>query len=171
MPSDPHICLIWAQGRNRVIGAAGGLPWRLRKDLTHFMKTTLGKPVIMGRRTFESMKAPLPGRTNIVVTRNPAYRRVGIEIVGDFASAVALGRRIARTDGEEEVFVMGGADIYALGLKIATRLYVTHVDGAPAGDTYFPEVDWSKWRPIAEVAYAADDQHAYAFRIVTYEAA
>jgi dihydrofolate reductase len=158
-------------GENGVIGAADGLPWRLRKDMQHFMKTTLGCPVIMGRKTFETMKAPLPGRTNIVVTRNPDYQRDGVTVTPDFESALDLGRQAVRRDGGDELFIIGGAEIYRAGLLVATRLYVTHVAGSPEGDTYFPPVDWSKWRQISSVSHDADDNHSYAFSIATYEAA
>lgn len=157
--------------RNRVIGRGNGLPWRLPKDMQFFMKTTMGHPVIMGRKTFESMKAPLAGRTNIVVTRDPDYRRAGVLVAGDLPSALELAQTQARRDGCDEVFVAGGAEIYALALEVATRLYVTEIEVELAGDTFFPELDWSGWRQVSRDRFPADASHAYPFTISVFERA
>ena len=163
-----QIALIWAMANNRVIGRGNQLPWRLPKDMQHFIATTMGKPVVMGRKQFESMQAPLPGRTNIVLTRDRHYRRPGIKVVQEFSAAVEFAEQQCVLDGQEQWFVIGGAEIYALGLELATHLYVTFVDADPEGDTFFPEVDWQAWREIDAVDYPRDDAHAYPFRIAEY---
>lgn len=154
---------------NGVIGRDNGLPWRLPKDMRFFMTTTQGHPVVMGRRTFESMKAPLPGRTNIVVTRNPVYHRQGIRIATDFAEALELAERQAAADGRDELFIIGGVELFRLGLAVATRLYVTEIDAELDGDTFFPPVDWSVWRRVESESHPADESHRYPFRISRFE--
>lgn len=165
----PRIALIWAQARNRVIGRDNDLPWHLPKDLKHFMRTTVGHPVIMGRRTFESMKAPLPRRTNIVITRNPDYRAAGAIVAPDLDAALAIAAEECRHDGKDAIFVAGGAEIYRLGLDLATQLIVTAVDAEFAGDTFFPEVDWSAWRQVNREVHPADSEHAWPFSIEVWE--
>jgi len=157
--------------RNRVIGRGNGLPWRLPKDMQFFMKTTMGHPVIMGRRTFETMKAPLPGRTNIVVTRDRNYRRDGVRVAGDFETALTLAQEQCRADGNDEVFVAGGAEIYRLALGVATRLYVTQIEAELEGDTFFPDFDWGAWRKVRSEQFPADPSHAYGFTISVFERA
>jgi len=166
------LAMIWAMTRNRVIGRNNDLPWNLPADMQHFMTTTRGHPVIMGRRTFESMdKKPLPRRTNIVVTRTPGYAAPGILVAGDLESAIELARRQCAADGVEEAFITGGAGPYAEGLAVADRLYVTEIDAELEGDTFFPEVDWSRWRLVSREEHPADERHAYPFSISTYERA
>ncbi len=157
--------------RNRVIGRGNGLPWRLPKDMQFFMTSTMGHPVIMGRKTFESMKAPLPGRTNIVVTRNDEYRREGIRVAADLATALTIAREQCRADGVDEVFIAGGAEIYRAALALATRLYVTEVDADIEGDTFFPEFDWRPWRRLSSEHYPADASHSCPFSISVFERA
>jgi dihydrofolate reductase len=164
------VSMIWAMDRNGVIGRDNDLPWRLPRDMKHFMTTTRGHPVIMGRRTFESMnRRPLPGRTNIVVTRDAGYRAPGILVAGNLTDALALAQRQCRKDGVDEVFITGGAGLYAEGLALADRLYVTEIDAQVEGDTIFPDVDWSGWRCLHSVAHGADADHDYAFTISTFE--
>ncbi len=165
------ISLIWAMADNGVIGADGGLPWRLQKDMQFFMAVTMGKPLIMGRRTFESMKAPLAGRTNIVITRQADYAREGVTVVGNFAEALRAAKAKAEVDGQEEIMVIGGAEIYRLGLAVASKLYVTRVAASPEGDTVFPEVDWSAWTETSTESFEADDKNQYPFRISIYSRA
>lgn len=162
------ISLIWAMADNGVIGRDHGLPWHLPKDLKFFMTATRGKPVIMGRRTFETLKAPLPGRTNIVMTRDPDYRRKGITVVGNFAEALKVARARCEADGVDEIMVAGGADVYRLGLAVATRLYVTRVHAEVAGDTRFPEVDWSRFEVVESESFPADERHEHPFSISVY---
>ncbi|MFP6835621.1 MAG: dihydrofolate reductase [Pseudomonadales bacterium] len=166
-----HIALIWAMSRNSVIGRGARLPWRLPKDMQFFVATTMGKPVIMGRRTFETMKAPLSGRTNIVITRNAEYHRPGVKIAGDLESALALAEDQCLIDGRDEIMVVGGADIYRLALPVATRLYVTLVDVDVEGDTFFPEIDFHQWREVKRESFPADAANSYPFSIAVFERA
>lgn len=163
-----EISLIWAMAENGVIGRDNGLPWRLPRDMQFFMAVTMGKPVIMGRRTFESMKAPLAGRTNIVMSRDPAYVREGVEVVANFADALRVARARAEADGQNEIVVIGGAEVYRLGLAVATRLYVTRVEAEIQGDTVFPEVDWSRWQAVSTERFEADERHPFPFTITVY---
>jgi len=162
--------------RNGVIGRDGDLPWRLPGDLKFFMATTLGKPVIMGRKTFETLPGPLPGRANIVVTRQPGYRAGAdagdpVVVVADFAAALRCARDLALADGGSEIMVAGGTEIYRLGLAVATRLYVTRIDLEPEGDTWFPEVDWSQWRLLDERRVDDEPGATAPYRIMLYERA
>lgn len=165
------ISLVWAMAENRLIGADNTLPWRLPRDMRHFMDVTMGKPVLMGRKTFESMKAPLPGRTNIVLTRNTDWQRDGVQIVHDLEAGLALAERQCVADAQDEMMVIGGADIYALALPRATRLYMTLVHASPPGDVYFPEFDLNAWRKVSQEDYSADERHSADFSIAVYERA
>ena len=163
------LSLIWAMAENRVIGRDNSLPWRLPGDMRHFMRVTMGKPVLMGRKTFESMKAPLPGRTNIVVTRDQGWQRDGVKVVHSLAEGLELAEQQALIDGQEELMVIGGADIYALALPEADRLYVTHVHARPEGDVVFPEGDLASWRLVSSERFEADDKHSSAYTVAVYE--
>lgn len=164
-----RLALIWAMSRNRVIGAAGGLPWRLPDEMRHFQRTTLDKPVIMGRRTFATMAEPLPRRTNIVLTRSLSYSHPGVEVVHDLVEALAVASEICARDGGEEAIVIGGAEMYALALPKADRLYRTVIDAELEGDTYFPEYPESDWRELERYPHAADGQHAYSYTVQVLE--
>jgi dihydrofolate reductase len=164
-----RLALIWAMSRNRVIGAAGGLPWRLPDEMRHFQRTTLDKPVIMGRRTFGTMAEPLPRRTNIVLTRSPSYSHPGVEVAHDLVEALAMASEICARDGGEEAIVIGGAEIYALALPNADRLYRTVIDAELEGDTYFPEYPESDWRELERYPHAADGRHAYSYTVQVLE--
>jgi len=157
------ISIIAALSSNRVIGRDGGLPWHLPDDFKHFVKTTRGKPVVMGRRTWESLEGPLPKRENIVVTRSRNYQAAGARVVSSFRAALALLK------DSEEVVVIGGAGLYRSALAIAERMYLTHIDAEIEGDTEFPEFDQSEWSEVAREVHEADDRHAYRFEIVTYQ--
>lgn len=159
------LSLIWAMTRNRVIGREQTLPWRLPKDMQFFQRTTTGHPVIMGRRTFESMKAPLPGRTNIVVTGQQGYERTGIEVAGDLDHALALAAHQCRVDGTEEAFVIGGARLYAEALPRAGRLYVTEIETELVGDTFFPPFSREHWQLLRQESHEADALNDYPFTI------
>lgn len=137
------VTIVVAMGSNGVIGVAGAMPWHLPEDLAHFKRVTLGHPMIMGRKTYESIGRPLPGRTTIVVTRQPDWSAEGVLTAADFDGALAVASAL---DGE--VFVVGGAQIYAeaLGRGVVDQMIVTHIDSAPAGDTYFPDLEWSEWK-------------------------
>ena len=154
---------------NGVIGGDNRLPWRLPVDMKHFMTTTMGKPVIMGRKTLESMKSPLPGRTNIVLTRNPLWQRDGVQVVGELSEALDLAEQQGLIDGVDETMIIGGAEIYALALPLAERLYVTRVHAEPAGDVYFPPIDLDAWRLLSQQQHPADDRHSASCSIEVYE--
>lgn len=164
MQSDrkPCVSLIAAVAANGVIGNDNALPWRLPEDLKRFKALTLGHPVIMGRKTHESIGRPLPGRRNLIVSRNPAYRAEGCETVGSLARAIAIGGEAA-----DEVFVIGGAQVYAEALPLAHRLLLTEIRRAFAGDARFPDIDPSRWKEIARERHSAPD--GLAFDFVTYE--
>lgn len=142
------IALILACADNGVIGRAGGLPWHLSGDLKFFKAQTLGKPVVMGRKTFQSIGRPLPGRPNLVVTRDAAFRPPGVEVFAGVEAALARARTLAAESGAAEVMVIGGGEIYALTLPLARRIYLTEVHASPAGDTTFPELDPAEWREV-----------------------
>jgi len=160
----PRISLIAARGRNNVIGSDGDLPWRLSSDLKLFKAVTRGKPVIMGRKTWESLpRRPLPGRLNIVVTRQEGYRAEGAHVAGDMGEAFDAAFIQANQDQVDEVFVIGGAQIYAAALTLADRLYLTEVDASPAGEACFPDFDEAAWTELGREAGEADD-HNFIFR-------
>ena len=154
---------------NRVIGRDNTLPWRLPTDMRHFMAITMGKPVLMGRKTFESMKSALPGRTNIVLSRDQSWERADAKVVHDLDTGIELAQQQCLIDGQDELMIIGGADIYALTLPIATRLYITHVAAAPEGDVFFPEFDMELWQQVSAEHFNADEKHSAAFTIALYE--
>jgi dihydrofolate reductase len=158
-----------ARARNGVIGRGETLPWRLGADMRRFRALTLGKPVIMGRKTWESLpRRPLPGRLNIVLTRQPEYEAAGAIVCADFSEAVDIGREQAAEDGVAEVCVIGGADLFALALPRAQRVYLTEVDGDPAGDVTMPPLDETGWREVSREAIPAgpDDEYSTVFRML-----
>ena len=144
------LALIVAVADNGVIGRNNALPWRLPEDMRLFKRVTMGKPIVMGRKTFESIGKPLPGRTNIVITRNPAFQAEGVKVVPSLAAALELATNIAQRDGAEEAVVIGGAEIYRATLPQANRLYVTEVHTVVEGDAVLPAIDWTQ-RPAAAV--------------------
>ena len=158
-----------ARARNGVIGRGETLPWRLGADMRRFRALTLGKPVIMGRKTWESLpRRPLPGRLNIVLTRQPEYEAAGAIVCADFGEAVEIAREQAAEDGDGEVCVIGGADLFALALPRAQRVYLTEVGGDPEGDVTMPPLDETGWREVSGEAIAAgpDDEYATVFRVL-----
>lgn len=160
----PRLNLIAALGRNGVIGIGNRLPWHLSEDLRHFKALTLGYPVLMGRKTFESLGRPLPGRRNIVVTRNAEWQPAGAEVAHSLEQALALCR------GAQEVFFIGGADIYRQALPLAQRLYLTEVDASPEGDAFFPAFDRARWRESARDR-RHDEGSGLDYAFVVYERA
>jgi dihydrofolate reductase len=163
------IALVAARAGNGVIGRSGALPWRLKSDLALFKATTLGKPVIMGRKTWDSLpKKPLPGRLNIVLTRDLSFEPKGAVAVQSFAEAVSMAREQAEEDGAEEVCVIGGAELYALAIPKAARLYLTEVDLDIEGDTHFPAFDEAAWRETHAEGHPAGegDDHPFRFRVL-----
>jgi len=160
------ITLVVARAKNGVIGVDGALPWHLPADLKRFKAITVGKPVVMGRKTFESIGKPLPGRQNIVMTRRADWTAPGVTVVPNLAEAVAAAGLDPRVRGD--LMIIGGAEIYALALPVATRIELTEVDAAPAGDTILPPFDPARWREVARVAHPAEDGRP-GFAFVTLE--
>lgn len=160
-----HVSLIAALDRNRGIGKDNDLPWRLPDDLKRFKALTLGKPILMGRKTAESLGRALPGRTNLVLTRSGRVPFGGMQAVASVDEALAA----ARDGGAAELCVIGGAEIYALTLPLADKLYLTHVDTVVSeADAYFPEFDASRWKAIDRESHAADNRNAFPFEFVDY---
>jgi dihydrofolate reductase len=168
-PTRIPIALIAAVARNGVIGIGGAMPWRLSSDIKRFRRLTMGKPVIMGRKTYESIGKPLDGRVNIVVTRSGDFSTPGVEVTRTMESALARGTDIAGSTGAEEVMVIGGGEIYAAVMPRADRLYITHVDTHPEGDTYFPFIDPVEWRATLTEQYPAGEHDSAAATFVVYE--
>jgi dihydrofolate reductase len=147
-----RVSLIVAVAENGVIGAKGNLPWKLSADLKTFRRLTMGKPLIMGRKTFQSLKGPLDGRDNIVLTTDPFFEAEGISVVSSFADALTLARTLALTRGADEIMVIGGAEVFRAALPRADRIYWTAVHAAPEGDVRFPDVDLSDWTEVSKEA-------------------
>jgi dihydrofolate reductase len=167
MPS-PEIVLIVAVADNGVIGCDGGIPWRLKTDQQRFRMLTMGKPVVMGRKTFISLRRPLPGRTNIVVTRDANFRARGAVVTTSFADACAIARGDALRRFATEIAVIGGAEIYAQWMDDADRLEITEVHARPAGDTGFAAIDAAVWQETARVRHPAGPDDSADFSYVTY---
>jgi dihydrofolate reductase len=159
----PLISLIVAMAQNGVIGRENSLPWRLPEDLKRFRAFTLGKPILMGRKTFESLGRPLPGRTNLVLTRDRGWSAQGVVVVHSVEDA------LLRAAASDELVVIGGAEIYRLVLPVARRIYLTHVHADVPGDITFPEFDSTQWADVECSSQPADDEHAYALTFVTLE--
>jgi dihydrofolate reductase len=162
------IILVAAVADNGVIGRAGGLPWRLSSDLKHFRALTFGKPVVMGRKTYLSIGKPLPGRTNIVVSRDPSFAAPGIIVAADLERALAVAHGDAQRRGTGEIAVIGGTDIFAQCMPLAQRLEITHVHARPDGDTFFPPIDRAVWRAQARAEHPAGPRDDAAFTTVSY---
>ena len=162
------IVLVAAVAENNVIGRDGQLPWRLKSDLRHFRSITLDKPVIMGRKTFESIGKPLDRRTNIVITRDTAFSKPGIVTAASFPAALELARQDAKKRGADEIMIVGGSDVFAAALPLAERLEITHVHAAPAGDVTFPPIDAKTWRQAARQEHPAGPDDDASFAVATY---
>ncbi len=145
-----QISIISAMAQNRVIGIENRLPWNLKEDLQHFKRLTLGHDIIMGRKTFESIGKPLPGRHSIIVTRNPDYRVEGC------TSATSLQAAIAACQDKDEAFIIGGAELYAQALPLAQHLYLTEIKGEFVGDAHFPEFDKSLWQEVKRDSHLSE---------------
>ncbi|BAQ17059.1 dihydrofolate reductase [Methyloceanibacter caenitepidi] len=166
---SPAIALVVAMGENRAIGLNGGLPWHLRSDMKFFRSVTMGKPVVMGRLTFESLPRVLDGRLNIVMTRNGSVTAPGVVVVRDLAAALDEARRWAAKEGADEIAVIGGEAVFAEVLPQADRIYLTEVHAAPEADTWFPELDPDAWREVSREAFEAGPKDDYDFSIVVLE--
>ena len=154
-----RVVIVAAVGRNGVIGVDGGLPWRIPEDLARFKSMTMGHALVMGRATFESIGRPLPGRSNIVLTRRPGWAHEGVDAAASLQEALEIA-----ADREQDVYVAGGADVYRQALDLADAMELTEVDASPDGDTWFPEVDWASWDETGRVEHPG-------FDFVTYERA
>lgn len=166
--SGPRVSIIAAVARNGVIGADQAMPWRLSTDLQRFKRLTLGHPVVMGRKTLESMGKPLRDRTNIVVSRS-GVSGDGITTAADLPSALDLARKAAGDGPDAEVFVIGGGQVYAAALPFADRLYITHVDAEPAGDTHFPAIDPAIWQVVSEERFPTAERDNAETTYVIYD--
>jgi len=163
------ITMIAAIGENSVIGSDGQIPWRLPTDFAHFKRTTLGKPLIMGRKTFASIGKPLPGRTNIVVTRQPDFAADGVVVCRSLDEALQKAQEIAAIDGANEVMIGGGGEIYREAMPVAERLYITHVSASPPGDATFPFVDPAVWEVVLRHPITRGEKDSADFTVLTYE--
>jgi dihydrofolate reductase len=163
-----QIALVVARGSNNVIGVDGDLPWKLSSDLKHFKAITMGKPVIMGRKTWASIGRALPGRPNLVITRDAQFQANGASVWSNVDVAIAASLAMAQTLGVAEVCVIGGGELYAQTISCADRLYLTDVDTAPDGDAVFPEVDMNVWQETSREEFPAGpkDDHAFCIRIL-----
>lgn len=158
-----RISLIAALSLNHVIGKNNQLPWHMPNDLAHFKELTVGKPVIMGRKTFESIGKPLPKRRNIIITRDKAFTVKGAEVVHSLEEA------LQKTQNEVEVQIIGGTEIYTQALPFATHMDLTIIDTEIEGDTYFPQWNKTEWREITREDFTKDDEHPYDYHFITYE--
>lgn len=168
MSSNPEVTLIAAVAENNVIGNGPDIPWRLSSDFMHFKRTTLGKPLIMGRKTFESIGKPLPGRTNIVVTRQTGYQPDGVLVIDSLEAAIAYGRAIAEADHVDAVMIAGGADIYRQAMDLADKLIISHVALSPEGDAHFPRIDPNVWEMVEELPVFPSEKDSSSYKIHVY---
>jgi dihydrofolate reductase len=159
------VSIIAALAENGVIGRDNSLPWHLPADLRHVRRLTTGHHIILGRKNYESLRKPLPDRVNVVVTRNREYDAPGCVVVHSFQEA------LTRCQGDSEVFIFGGAELYAQALGLANRMYLTLVHARIEGDTYFPEFNWNDWRELARERHEADGKNPYAYSFITLERA
>lgn len=165
----PHLALVVARARNGVIGRDGGLPWRLRSDLQRFKAVTMGKPCIMGRRTWDSLPLkPLPGRLNLVLSKDESFEAKGAVVCTTLDEAVEIAREQAMDDGVDEVCVIGGTALFAMALPRAKRLYLTEVEAQPEGDAVFPPFDEAAWAEVTSETVPAGekDDHDFVFRVL-----
>jgi dihydrofolate reductase len=161
------IALIVAMAQNRVIGKDNRMPWRLPADLAYFKRATMGHPVVMGRKTYESIGKPLPGRRNIILTRDPDFRAEGCEIYHSIGEVLAL----AQADEDQELFIIGGDSVYSAFFPYADRLYLTLLEQYFAGDAFFPEIDPRKWRLVSRTRGETNKKNPYEYSFLIYEKA
>ncbi|MEO5806982.1 dihydrofolate reductase [Devosia sp.] len=161
--------MIAAVAENGVIGAGQAIPWRIPSDFAFFKRTTMGKPIIMGRKQFETVGKPLPGRVNIVVTRQQGYQPDGVLVIDSLDAALDHAKTIATADGVDEVMVIGGGEIYRQALALSDRLYISHVALQPEGDVLFPAIDPAVWMVVAEPEVTPSEKDGAAYRVKVYE--
>ena len=159
----PRLSLIVAMAKNRVIGADNTIPWHLPNELKLFKSLTMGNPIVMGRKTYESIGRLLPGRTTVIVTRQKDYAIEGAIVAHSISEAIAACK------GADEIFVIGGADLFRETLPLADRLYLTTVDAEPEGDTFMPDFDAGEWHETSAQAFDKDEKHAYAYQLRVYD--
>ena len=159
------LSLICAMAENRVIGRNNALPWHLSEDLKYFKATTMGHCIIMGRKTWESIGRPLPGRTSVVITTNPDYVAEGARVVHSLDEAISFAESLSVIDGTEEAFIIGGAGLYAAALPKAQRFHLTRVHAQVEGDTYLEEFDDGEWQEINRTEYSADESNPFDYSI------
>lgn len=159
------IAFVVAMARNRAIGLNNQMPWYLPDELQYFKRVTMGKPVVMGRNTFESIGRPLPGRPNIVITRNADYAAAGITVVNSLAAALETAQALL-TPEQQEVMVIGGGQVFSEALPLADRLYLTVVDAEPLADAFFPEFDRSLWHETLRESHAANEKNLFAYCVM-----
>lgn len=164
MDHTPRISIIVAAATNQAIGKDNQLLWHLPNDLRFFKKTTTGHPIIMGRMTYESVGKPLPNRRNIIISRQPDYQAEGTETVHSLEEAIELAGQHT-----EEIFIVGGAAIYALALERTDRIYLTRVAASPEADTFFPEFDEAAWKLVSSEPHPSDEKHAYPYSFLIYD--
>ena len=169
MSTNPKLCAIVAMDRNRVIGRDGDLPWRLPSDLKHFKRMTLGKPCLMGRKTWESLPFPLPGRPNLVLTRNLDYAEKGAQVFSDMNAMIGKGYELAGAAGVDEVMLIGGAQLYEALLPCCDRLYVTRVEAEVEGDAVFPEIDPAQWGLTDKDGPIKSPKDEFSFHVAVYD--
>jgi len=165
-----HISLIWGMDKNRLIGSKNALPWHLPADMQWFRQHTMGKPILMGRKTYESIGRPLPKRLNLILTRQQDLDIEGCTVVHSLEEAKAAAKQ--NTQGgknADEIMVMGGAEIYQMMLPHAKRLYITHIDAECDGDTWFPHLDLSTWTLIQQENHAPDEKNKFPYRFEIWE--
>ena len=160
---DIKVSIVVAKSINNVIGVNGDLPWRLSSDLQNFKAITTGKPIIMGRKTFESLPRLLPNRTHIVISRDSAFLPKGALVYSSIDAAIAAGKAIALKDGVNECCVIGGGEIYALALPYTQKLYLTEVDCTIEGDTFFPSLDENEWQEISTKSFSNAGKDDFGF--------
>jgi len=163
------LVLVAAIGENNVIGRGGQLPWHIRSDLQHFKRLTINRPVIMGRHTFESIGKVLPGRTNIVLSRDFSVPAPGALIATSFDAALGAARSDAKKRGVNEIMVIGGSSIFERTIPMAVRLEITHVQASPEGDRFFPDIDPEQWQLRSRKEHPAGPHDDYAFTTATYD--
>ena len=167
------LSLIVALAQNHVIGIDNKLPWYLPNDLKYFKQVTMGKAIIMGRKTYESIGKPLPGRTNIIITRQSDYQPPGktgsVKVVSSLEEARDLAENLALINGQNEAMIIGGAEIYTQALNLVDRMYMTEVHAEVEGDAYFPQFDRSQWQAGAREDFSAEGGNPYDYSFVVYE--
>jgi dihydrofolate reductase len=169
--NEPVIALVVAMGENRAIGKDGTLPWRLSSDMRHFRRVTMGKPVLMGRRTFQSLPRMLDGRVSVVLTRDRGFAAPEAVVAHSLEQALAQARRSAASTGVDEIMVIGGEEVFRESLPRAGRIYLTEVHAAPDADTWFPEHDLGEWREVSREDHEPGPKDDHPFSLVVLERA